>query len=225
MRPYFVYQENALVLDDSFRNYPGWHFQQTIMNNGGYWLIDHLKVLQFLNEAKYAIKGRFTRTNQNMLAGELRHDDHKPELARNEAGLDTMVYLEPIDQFWREAWRVMRNEIRQRGADFLVVTLTNGDQVDPDPMRRAAQAKTLGVSDLLYPERRVAALGKREGISVLNLAKPFADYAEKHNMFMHGFKNGVGHWNSEGHHLAGQLIAETICLSFIGLSPSQVDIQ
>src|SRR5262245_10655025 len=40
MRPYFVYQEETLVLDDSFRQYSGWRFRQSVMRNGGYWLID-----------------------------------------------------------------------------------------------------------------------------------------------------------------------------------------
>jgi hypothetical protein len=106
----------------------------------------------------------------------------------------------------------MRNEVREKNADFLVVTLTNGDQVHPDPEQRRAAAQSLGVPDLLYPERRINSLGNREGIPVLNLAQPFAAYAEQHKVFLHGFKNdGSGHWNAEGHHLAGKLIAEKIC--------------
>jgi hypothetical protein len=220
MRPYFVYQHDTLVLDDSFREYVGWRFRQAIMANGGYWLIDQLRVLQLLNEARYFIKGQVMRTKQNMLASEMTVNSAQTQSIQNEAGLDTMVYIEPTDHLWKEAWRVteglivqMRNEVREQGADFLVVTLTSGDQVDPDPSQRRASAKRLGVPDLLYPERRVATLGNLEGIPVLNLAQPFADYAEQHKVFLHGFKNGGGHWNSKGHHLAGKLISEKICSS------------
>jgi hypothetical protein len=108
----------------------------------------------------------------------------------------------------------MRNEVRERGAGFIVVTLTNGDQVGPDPRERSTFARRLGVPDLLYPERRIKSLGDREGIPVLNLAQPFTGYAEQHKVFLHGFQNdGRGHWNAEGHHLAGTLIAEKVCLA------------
>ena len=156
--------------------------------------------------------------NQNTLASRIVQNEAKVQL-QSEVGLDTMVYLEPTDILWKEAWRVteglivqMRNEVREKGADFIVVTLTNGDQVGPEPLQRSTYAQGLGVPDLLYPERRIKSLGDREGIPVLNLAQPFAAYADEHKVFLHGFKNdGRGHWNAEGHHLAGKLIAEKIC--------------
>jgi hypothetical protein len=138
---------------------------------------------------------------------------------QSEVGLDVMAYIEPVDPLWKEAWRVteglivqMRNEVGEKGAHFIVVTLTNGDQVGPDPLERRTYARRLGVPDLLYPERRMKSLGDREGIPVLTLAQPFAAYAEQHKVFLHGFENeGRGHWNADGHHLAGTLIAEKIC--------------
>jgi hypothetical protein len=201
MRPYFVYEGDALVLDTSFRELPGFRFRQSIMRNGGYWLLDHVRTLQLLKEARRFIRGGTTS---------------QPEA---EAGLDATVYIEPVDPAWKEAWRVteglivqMRNEVREKGADFIVVTLTTGDQVGPDPLERSTYARRLGVADLLYPERRMKALGDREGIPVLTLAQPFAAYAEEHKVFLHGFENqGRGHWNADGHHLAGTLIAEKIC--------------
>lgn len=218
MRPYFVYKDNLLVLDASYQETLGWRFRQSVMSNGTGWLIDHLRIVQLLNEARYFIKGRITQMGQNTLASEIVKNDAKIQPQR-EVGLDTMVYLEPTDPIWKEAWRVtegiivqMQNEVREKNADFLVVTLTNGDQVHPDPEQRRAAAQSLGVPDLLYPERRIAVLGKREGIPVLNLAEPFADYAERNKVYLHGFNNGGGgHWNVEGHHLAGKLMAEKIC--------------
>ena len=106
----------------------------------------------------------------------------------------------------------MRNEVREKGADFIVVSLTTGDQVGPDPVQRSSYARGLGVPDLLYPETRIQELGDREGIPVLTLAQPFAAHAEQHKVFLHGFENeGRGHWNADGHYLAGTLIAEKIC--------------
>ena len=217
MRPYFVYKDDTLVLDASFQETLDWRFRQLVMRNGADWLIDHLRMFQLLNEARYFIKGRITQMNQNTLASGIVLNEAKVQPQR-EVGLDTMVYLEPTDPLWKEAWRVteglivqMRNEVREKRADFIVVTLTNGDQVGLDPLQRSMYAQGLGVPDLLYPERRIKSLGDREGIPVLNLAQPFATYAEQHKVFLHGFKNGGGHWNAEGHHLAGKLIAEKIC--------------
>lgn len=201
MRPYFVYENDALVLDTSFRQLLSFRFRQSVMRNGGYWLLDQLRTFQLLSDARRVIKGAANSP------------------AQSEAGLDVMAYREPIDPVWKEAWRVteglivqMRNEVREKGADFIVVTLTNGDQVGPDPLERRRHARDLGVTDLLYPERRIKALGDREGIAVLTLAQPLASYADQHKVFLHGFENpGRGHWNADGHRLAGTLIAEKIC--------------
>jgi len=49
---------------------------------------------------------------------------------------------------------------------------------------------------------------------VLNLAAPMQAYADEHHAFLAGFKStklGIGHWNAEGHRLAGELIAQKIC--------------
>jgi hypothetical protein len=216
-RPYFVYKDDALVLDASFQETFAWRIRLLARRNGLDWLIDHLRILQFLNEAMYFIKTQITQMNQNTPASGRLQNEAKVQPQR-EVGLDTMVYLEPTDPLWKEAWRVteglivqLKNEVREKDADFIVVTLTSGDQVDFDPLKRRAYAQDLGVLDLLYPERRIKSLGDREGIPVLSLAQPFAAYAEQHQVLLHGFKNGGGHWNAEGHHLAGKLIAEKIC--------------
>jgi hypothetical protein len=49
---------------------------------------------------------------------------------------------------------------------------------------------------------------------VLNLAPAFAQYADQHHLFLHGFSNtqlGTGHFNREGHRYAGALIANKLC--------------
>jgi hypothetical protein len=48
---------------------------------------------------------------------------------------------------------------------------------------------------------------------VINLPKPMQEYAEAHQVYLHGFPNsgfGLGHWNVEGHRVAGTLIGERI---------------
>jgi hypothetical protein len=39
-------------------------------------------------------------------------------------------------------------------------------------------------------------------------------YAEEYQVVLHGFENttpGEGHWNAEGHRVAGQMIAQHVC--------------
>jgi hypothetical protein len=79
---------------------------------------------------------------------------------------------------------------------------------------RSYYLQTYGSTDIFYPDRRIKALGEREGFEVLNLAAPMQAYADEHHVFLAGFKStklGVGHWNADGHRLAGELIAQKIC--------------
>ena len=97
---------------------------------------------------------------------------------------------------------------------FLAITEDTGIQVWPKRKMREKFQQRLGVSDLFYPDRRIAELGEREGFAVLNLAPPLQRYAEEHQIFLHGFKNGpmgFGHWNEAGQAAAGHLIAQKLC--------------
>ena len=137
-----------------------------------------------------------------------------------ETGLDDMVYHEPVNEIWKEAWRItegliaqMHGEAKGRGATFYVVTLSNEAQVPPSARDYEKKLQTLNVDDLFYPERRIRALGERQGFPVLNLAPLLKDYAEKQNLYLHGFgeRRGSGHWNEDGHRAAGEMIANWLC--------------
>ena len=137
-----------------------------------------------------------------------------------EVGLDDHVYSEPSDPLWQEAWRVteglilmMRDEVRKKGADFWLVTLSNAEQVYPDASVRRAFMGRIGVHTVFYPDLRIKALGEREAFPVLNLAQQFQVYADQHKSFLHGFhpKLGRGHWNARGHWLAGETITKNLC--------------
>jgi len=208
-KPYFVYQEGQLVLDARFRDSFAFVLRQM---NFSYEAFEYSHVLQVMREARYKI-GAYLRevTLRRMMTAEV----------GSETDLDAMVYLEPMNPWWAEAWRVtealiilMRDEIKANGADFLLVTLTNPDQVHPDPRRRHEVANKLGVRDLLYPDLRLKAWGEQQGVPMLSLLQPMMAYAEQRHVFLHGFPNakiGDGHWNAEGHRLAGQLISGKVC--------------
>ena len=138
-----------------------------------------------------------------------------------ERAINYSIYTPPTEKSWQDAWRVtegliaaVNDECVRHGAMFLAMTEDTGIQVWPDTAMREKFQKRLGVSDLFYPDRRIAALGQRDGFAVLTLAQPLQQYAEEHHVFLHGFKNGpmgFGHWNEAGHAAAGHQIAQKLC--------------
>jgi hypothetical protein len=138
-----------------------------------------------------------------------------------ERAINYSIYTPPTEKSWQDAWRVtegliaaVNHECVRHGAMFLAMTEDTGIQVWPNPAMREKFQKRLGVSDLFYPDRRIAVLGQREGFAVLTLAQPLQQYAQAHHVFLHGFKNGpmgFGHWNEVGHAAAGYQIAQKLC--------------
>ena len=46
------------------------------------------------------------------------------------------------------------------------------------------------------------------------MAPRFTAYADEHKAFLHGFPNtapATGHWNEQGHRLAGEILAQEMC--------------
>ncbi len=206
--PYFVHQGKALVLDDTFLDW--YRSRQGPLAHLYYAILEHSNLLQVFKAARFTLERMEWMHERRGLA---------QSAGLGEVGLDVVVYVEPKDTTWKEAWSVtedllttMNREVRGKGATFMVVTLSNGDQVDPDVEWRHGLEKQLEVPDLFYPERRIRSLGEREGFSVLNLAPVLQNYAEESGHYLHGFRHhlGTGHWNAEGHHLAGHLIAEAL---------------
>jgi hypothetical protein len=210
--PYFELKDDVLVLDDSFHAH---HYEDAATSLKMQWALaaaENFKIAKLY----FAFKARLSK----VLSAQ------KPAQANvpiREVGLDDSVYLEPTGADWQEAWNVtealvvrMRDEVKAKGARFLLVTLSNSIQVHPDPTLRGQFMKDLGINTLFYPDRRIKALADRENIDATILAPLFQGYAESHQIYLHGFANtrmGFGHWNERGHHLAGETIAEHVCRS------------
>ena len=209
-RPYFVYDEGSLVLDNSFtesRNY--------LIKKSGIWVAvqeasDSLKMFQLFNH----VLNRLNQIQQ-------RSFQQSEGPSGLEPGLDDNVYRESYGGEWEEAWRVtenlilkLRDAVTDQGAKLLVVSLSSGIQVHPSRATREQFTGKLRVKDLFYPERRLQKLGADEGFEVITLAPYLMSFAEKHQVFLHGFKNqtlGRGHWNIQGHMAAGEGIARHFC--------------
>jgi len=217
-RPYYVLDNGALRLDSSgletarFAAKRRW----SELKHG---LYNRLRTLQVARTA-------YKRTK---LALRYRRMDQDAQLGH---GLDPGVYRPPTGGArggarggaWGEAWEVteaileaMARAARQRGAGFWIATLTNPLQVHPDPGLRARLAAALGLEDLSYPERRIAAFGAREGIPVITLAEPLGALAEARGTPLHGSAGFAGgHWNAAGHRAAGERLGAVLCRAYGG---------
>ena len=212
LRPYFVLKAGELVLDDSFAR-PRPSDRVSPLGHLYAWLLDHLRIGQLIHDAVQRFRRRQTATSE-ATAG------------RRELGVDDEVFKPPTSEDSREAWRVtealiaeMQQEVQSGGADFLVVTLSNSIQVHPDDNVRRKYMEQIGVPDLGYPDRRIRRAGKRDGYPVLELTTPMSEIAEATGDALHGFGENIGHghWNAEGHRLAGQLIAARLCVRLTGI--------
>ena len=229
-KPYFIFKNGQLVADLSFRESLGFRLRQTEVARSMYRIGNSSRLFQVFTEVQRIALAPSAHANLHSIGIKTVNAAEKANNVEGsapawdgyaEVGLDAAVYVEPQDPAWKEAWavtegllRLMRDDVREKGADFLTVTLSNSPQVHPDPAVRRAFEKRLGVPHLFYPDFRIRDLGQREGFAVLNLAPLFETVAGQQQMFLHGFDNsglGKGHWNKEGHRLAGRLIAQELC--------------
>lgn len=235
-RPFYVYDGNKLVLGGPFER-SRWFYFSCMMRFES----RHSQVLNLLGDAKSQIRSRIRawKPEPRKSAAAARADapaapasEHRsaggympvsePRAAiQHERGLEDDVYRPPTGAAMKDAWRVtegiitmMARECEAHHVPLLVVTLANPPQIYPDSSVRASYMKLYASTDIFYPDERIKALGEREGFEVLNVAPPMQAYADAHHAFLCGFKNtkmGIGHWNAEGHRLAGELIAKKIC--------------
>jgi hypothetical protein len=214
-QPYFIYRQGELVLDDSFLDKSKSRLMASPLGDWWFAALSKSRVLQLLVKVSNAI---------DQLAGGQHKDEHRNTQLIYEQGLDNEIYSPPTDPLWIEAWRVtedlvrmMHTEVAAHDATLVLVTLSNGFQVNPDQHKRQEYADSLGVDDLLYPDRRMEQLAREEAIEFVMLAPPLLAWAQEHRECVHGFDNTEpcsGHWNAQGHREAGKLIAQSMCQSY-----------
>jgi len=218
LRPYYRLNGEKLVLDNSFRKNTKVAFSQSYHGRLLYGLSARLHLVQVLRQARWAYKARRFQADRRRSMKKISPDRIK---VLSKLGVGSMIYIPDAGQEWEEAWQVtealverMAEVSNRSGASFILVTLSNTDQGHPNPQTREETKELLGVSDLFYPERRLGELATRIGFQHIPLAPEFQNYATEKNIYLHGFPNtsmGVGHWNENGHRLAGEIIAREIC--------------
>ncbi len=204
-RPFFVYDASGkLVPDMSFRNLRPIDrnlYAVSFIDKLPTWLVNNSRILQVVKKVEL--------------------DTKKQQLSNDFTNLSAKNFKEPTDATWQDAWRVteglivtMRDEVVQKGADFLVVTIGDPTQVNRDAATRQKFIKENNIQDLFYPNRRLDKLGITQGFRVLSLGEQFQGYTDKYQVCAHGFENYVncgGHWNELGHRLASILINRNLC--------------
>jgi hypothetical protein len=223
--PYFVYRNGELTYDDSFHNSSTYRQRDSKLNRLGRWIHNSLRVVQLVHYVQFVAKLKLTDwRNKRRLAAQaqIKPADGTPVTVRNaeDIGIDNMIYVEPRDDNWKEAWRVteglikqMRGDVAQKKARFLLVTLSNAIQVYPDPVVRQKFLQHIGADTIFYPNLRLKAMADQEQIEFLDLAQPMQAYADQNKIFLHGFGSdlGNGHWNAQGHKVAAELLAQKLC--------------
>lgn len=204
--PYHYYEGSELRLDRSFARTDSFQFRSGSLMNLARLAIGRSRLLQLINHARLMKKLDHLR-EQGQGSG---------SAGPSEPGIRREVYVPPVDSAWADAWRVtegllaeMNTDVRSKQIPFFVVSLSSGIQVHPDREQRSRFLRERVIEDLFYPDRRVETAGAREGFPVLLLAPDFQKYAEASGVFLHGFEPhlGFGHWNENGHRLAGERIA------------------
>ena len=219
--PYFVYRDNQLVEDDTFRTSA--YFKWRAFSAIGTWFRDHLRLVQLGYEIQLLIKTKSDERRarqQTSSPAAVPASPQSEKQAQREITIENMIYLEPRDKVWNEAWQVtegllkeIHNEVNQKGAKFVLVVGSNPIQVHPDRALRERFQSYVGVDNLFYPNLRLAQLANREQIDFLDLAQPMQSYADEKKVFLHGFGKeiGNGHWNADGHREAAELIEQKMC--------------
>ncbi len=216
-RPFYVFRNGALAPGGPFIESPAFRLNCRLRFESR-----RLAVLNVLGSIhgvimrlKRRLKGRPASPATSRAAGRA-----------EQPGIDLGAYRPPTSPAWQDAWKVTEGvieladaEAERGGSRFYVVTLATPLQDDPDPASLEQFIRRFGIADPFYPDRRIKALGERAGFPVLNLAPALARYAATHHVFLHGFANtrpGIGHWNAEGHRVAGELIAGWLCGNLVG---------
>ena len=193
LAPHLTEADGQFAWDDSFRKLIRYERLRDFKAR----LDQHLRIVQLATELRQKWRPR-------------------PDSA---ASLDK-VFAGDSDPDVQVAWRITEELIRlihretlEHGAKLWITTTSAEQQVYPDPRVRQTVAARLGVTDLFYAERRLQVFCLRENIPLITPADEMARHAEQHQVYLHGFEPrlGYGHWNEEGHRLAGRIIAGRLC--------------
>jgi hypothetical protein len=220
---YFVFDRNHQLLLD-----------RSIIDNYQRNMTPLKQLFQSLKRRSYLaslISERFFLLKQEIMTNRYRKHFTESRQEGMERTLDAdsrlHIYLSDPNEYWREAFELtkgiilkFRDSVKEQGARFVLVTLSNAEQVHPHIQQQLH--KTFGLSfDYDKPDHMLEEFARQNAIPVLTLMPIFLEYHLKTGKYLHGFDEAAqGHWNETGHTLAAQKIFEF--LQENGLLSSQV---
>ncbi len=211
LRPFYRLQGSGLRLDRSFLQSEAFADELAPWRNAERAASDRLLLVQAAELVRRRVQARL---------------DGESAAGAEALAKERALLAPPRTQAWKDAWTVserllagMSRFAQSRGVRFAALAATHGVEVDPDPAVRGAAQKALGVADLFYAERRLQALGGKEGFTVVPLAQAMQRAAQAGQAPLHGFRNGglgVGPWNEAGSLAAAGLAADSLCPQLFG---------
>jgi lysophospholipase L1-like esterase len=180
-----------LVVDNSFRNTPGYRWRTSLPGQLLEGLINHSRVLQLLNEGKNRMANQ-PAPPRRLLAGQPPAPT-PPASAQAWAITDALIAN-------------LNRDVAASGARMVVASASSPDQLWPRPSQRPP--------DPFASERRLQALLAAQGIPYLALAPLLQQQADQRGLTLHGFTGqapGQGHWNASGHRLAATALIPWLC--------------
>jgi hypothetical protein len=105
----------------------------------------------------------------------------------------------------KEIIRTFKKSVEEHGSRFLLLGLSNAEQVHPEVGSKLQNQYNLDF-DYEQPDRILEEFAKENGVLFLKLMPAFRAHHLKTGQFLHGFgASHGGHWNQAGHRLAAEL--------------------
>jgi len=188
--------DGALVIDNGFRNSAGSRFRFSPLGRFLDAVVDRSALLQLANEAKNRWASRRGPAPRPQASLPLPEPDDPQGWTMSEALL-----------------RSLRDEVKARGGELIVTSLSTPEQTWPDPAARQAAFERAGLRPFAREERLSRVLAPL-GVAYLPLAQELQQHADRGGITLHGFsaqQPGYGHWNQTGHRLAAEALARRLC--------------
>lgn len=215
-RPFFLPDGDGLKLDASFTSRRDFINRSSRLYEAYRSSSDWLRLVQLVQAARHGVQTWRQAGSAHADAAQKRAPVPGVEPSANIA-----VFAPPRDAALEETWMIterlmarMNQSAARHNARFVLTVVSHSAQVHPDAATRKNLEDALGVQDVFYMERRMDALGKREGFPVIALAPQLQKRADADKVYFHGFPNyrmGWGHWNEAGHRAAADIIAPRLC--------------
>jgi len=208
-RPFFLYNNGNLVLDNNFKNTNSYKLLSSIHGQIFIKISKYSRLAQLLREAY--VQSYFNSLKKNV----------EKKISKIDKESDLSNLYNPISKEWANAWiitekiiELINNEILKKNKDFIVVSVSNPIQVHPDKKIINKYKEKNNIKNINYPDNRLEFFLNKNDIKYINTAKQLSNEALLNNTYFHGFENtklGTGHWNKLGHSRASKIISSQIC--------------